>query len=279
MDNINIQMVDLKNQIPENKKWNWWSYTESFRFITVHSWKGCEWIWRSNCWVSGMQIHYWMRFRHRCASNCFNGNRDWAGWWNNNNSFTFVATTETIALLGAVPVYVDINEKTYNIDPGKIESKITPKTKAIIPVHLYGQPAEMDEIMAVAKKHNIKVIEDAAQAFGAVYKGKKVSGIGDIGTISFFPQQKSWRFRRCGNGYYKWWRACRKMKMISVHGSEKRYYHEVLGINSRLDSIQAAVLKVKLKYAEEYHEARIKAAGKYNERFKEYWSRRMLYLV
>ncbi len=183
--------------------------------------------------------------------------------------FTFVATTETIALLGGVPVYVDVDEKTYNIDVNKIEAKITPKTKAIMPVHLYGQPAEMDKIMELAKQYNIKVIEDAAQAFGAVYKNKKVSSIGDIGTISFFPSKNLGAFGDAGMVTTNDSELEKKMRIIAAHGSKRRYYHDILGINSRLDTIQAAVLNVKLKYLESYHDARIKAAGMYNERFKD----------
>lgn len=184
--------------------------------------------------------------------------------------FTFVATTETIALLDAVPVYVDIDEKTYNIDVNKIEEKITSKTKAIMPVHLYGQPAEMGKIMEIAKKHNLKVIEDSAQAFGAVYKDKKVCSIGDIGCISFFPSKNLGAFGDGGMITTNNDELAEKIKMIVNHGSKKKYYHEILGVNSRLDSIQAAILNVKLKYIEDYHCARIEAAGRYNERLKDY---------
>ncbi len=184
--------------------------------------------------------------------------------------FTFVATTETIALLGAVPVYVDINEKSYNIDVNKIEEKITSKTKAIIPVHLYGQPAEMDKIMKIAKAHNLKVIEDAAQALGSVYKGGKVCTIGDIGCISFFPSKNLGAFGDAGMISTNDEELALKMKMIVAHGSRKKYYHEVLGVNSRLDSIQAAILNVKLPHLDEYCEARVLSASKYNERFKEH---------
>lgn len=184
--------------------------------------------------------------------------------------FTFVATTETIALLGAVPVYVDIDEKTYNIDVNKIEEKITAKTKAIMPVHLYGQPAEMDKIQEVAKQYNIKVIEDSAQAFGATYKDKKVCSIGDIGCISFFPSKNLGAFGDGGMITTNDEGLAQKIRMIINHGSQKKYYHEILGVNSRLDSIQAAILKVKLKYIEDYHCARIEAAEKYNERLNGY---------
>lgn len=181
--------------------------------------------------------------------------------------FTFVATTETIALLGAIPVYADINEKSYNIDVSKIKEKISPKTKAIIPVHLYGQPADMESLMEIAKEYNLKVIEDAAQAFGAEYKGKKAGTIGDIGTISFFPSKNLGAFGDAGMVSTNDKNLADKMKMIVTHGSRKKYYHEIPGVNSRLDTIQAAILNVKLKYIEQYHSARISTANSYNDRF------------
>lgn len=180
--------------------------------------------------------------------------------------FTFVATAETIALLGAVPVYVDIDEKTYNIDSAKIEEKISSRTKAIIPVHLYGQSCEMDSIMAVAKKHNLFIIEDAAQAMGAEYNNTKLSTIGHIGCISFYPSKNLGAFGDAGMLTTNDDNLASKIRMIISHGSRKKYYHEVLGVNSRLDSLQAAILNVKLKYLDEYCDARRIAAGKYNER-------------
>ncbi len=182
--------------------------------------------------------------------------------------FTFVATTETIAILGAVPVYVDIEPNTFNIDVNKIEEKITPKTKAIIPVHLYGQPCDMDKIMEIAAKHNIKVIEDAAQALGAKYNGKMICTIGDIGCISFYPSKNLGAFGDAGMIVTNNDELAEKIRMIIAHGSKKKYYHEVLGVNSRLDSLQAAILDVKLKYLDEYCKARNEAAEMYNKKFK-----------
>ncbi len=181
--------------------------------------------------------------------------------------FTFVATTETIALIGAKPVYVDIDPATYNIDPAKIEAAITKKTKAIIPVHLYGQPCAMDEIIAVANKHGIPVIEDAAQAMGAEYHTLKVGGIGAFGAISFFPSKNLGAFGDAGMVVTNDPVLAEKARMIIVHGYKKKYYHEILGVNSRLDTLQAAILKVKLKYLEEWHEARRRAAHTYNRLF------------
>ncbi|MBI5474569.1 MAG: DegT/DnrJ/EryC1/StrS family aminotransferase [Ignavibacteriae bacterium] len=182
--------------------------------------------------------------------------------------FTFVATAETIALLGAKPVYVDIDPKTFNIDPSLIESAITPQTKAIIPVHLYGQAADMDPIMAVARKHDLKVIEDSAQGMGATYKGKKVCTFGDISCISYFPSKNLGAFGDAGMVVTNDAALAEKMRMIIVHGSKVRYYHEILGVNSRLDTLQAVILSVKLKYLDQWNAARRKAAATYNDMLK-----------
>jgi len=182
--------------------------------------------------------------------------------------FTFVATTETIALLGAKPVYVDIDPQTFNSNPALIEAAITKKTKAMIPVHLYGQSADMGPIMNIALKHNLPVIEDAAQAMGADYKGVKVGGIGLMGAISFFPSKNLGAFGDAGMVVTNDDAIAEKLRMIIVHGSKVRYKHEILGVNSRLDSIQAAVLKVKLPYLDQWRDARRAAARRYNELFK-----------
>jgi dTDP-4-amino-4,6-dideoxygalactose transaminase len=181
--------------------------------------------------------------------------------------FTFVATTETIVLLGAKPVYVDIDPKTFNIDSSKIEASITKRTKAILPVHLYGQPAEMGPILEVASKHGIPVIEDAAQAMGAEYEGRKVGGIGTLGCISFFPSKNLGAFGDAGMVVTNDGPLAEKVRMIIVHGSRKRYYHEIIGVNSRLDTLQAAILNVKLKHLEEWHQARRRAAQVYTTLF------------
>lgn len=182
--------------------------------------------------------------------------------------FTFVATTETIVLLGAKPVYVDIDPLTYNIDPAALEAAITTKTKAVLPVHLYGHPADMDPIMQIASKHGIAVIEDAAQAMGSEYKGRKVGGIGTLGCISFFPSKNLGAFGDAGMVVTNDDKLAEKVRVIIMHGSRKRYYHEMLGVNSRLDTLQAAILNVKLKYLDQWHEARRAAAHFYNKLFK-----------
>jgi dTDP-4-amino-4,6-dideoxygalactose transaminase len=180
-------------------------------------------------------------------------------------AFTFVATAETIALLGAKPVYVDIRDTDYNIDPKKIEAAITGKTKAILPVHLYGHPAPMDEIMAIAAKHNIPVIEDTAQAMGAEYNGIKVGTIGTFGCISFFPSKNLGAYGDGGMITTNDDRLAEKARMITNHGSRQRYYHSEIGVNSRLDTMQAAILRVKLKYLDGWNDKRRVAAARYTE--------------
>lgn len=176
--------------------------------------------------------------------------------------FTFFATAGSIARVGAKPVFVDILPDTYNIDPALIEAKITPKTKAIMPVHIFGQMADMDPIMAIAKKHNLFVIEDAAQAIGSEYKGKRAGSIGHIGCFSFFPSKN---LGACGDAGFVTTNdkdIHHKLTIMRVHGGEQRYYHKVIGGNFRIDAIQAAILLVKLPHLEEQHAQRI-ANGHY----------------
>ena len=183
--------------------------------------------------------------------------------------FSFVATTETIALLGAKPVYVDIDPQTFNIDPNKIEKAITKKTRAIVPVHLYGQPADMDAILDIAKRYNLRVIEDAAQAMGASYKDRKVCGLGDIGCISFFPSKNLGAFGDAGMVVSNDVELGERMRVISIHGSKTRYHHDMLGVNSRLDTLQAVILKVKLSHLDSWNDARRQFADTYDAMLKE----------
>jgi len=182
-------------------------------------------------------------------------------------SFTFVATAEAAALLGAVPVFCDIDPKTFNIDPAKIEDLISPKTKAIVPVHLFGQPADMDPILAIAKKHNLAVVEDNAQGVDASYKGQKTGGIGTIGTLSFFPSKNLGCYGDGGATLTNDEALYRRMKLVANHGSQRKYHNEIVGVNSRLDAMQAAVLRVKLKHLEAYTAARREAADRYDALF------------
>ncbi len=184
-------------------------------------------------------------------------------------SFTYVATTEVIALLRLQPVFVEVDPKTFNIDPVAIEKAITPKTKAIVPVHLYGQSADMAAIMDIAKKYNLFVVEDNAQAIGSHFifsdgSKKKTGTIGHIGTTSFFPSKNLGGYGDGGAMLTNDDQLAAKLRMIANHGQSKRYYHDLVGCNSRLDSLQAAVLNVKLKRLDEYIAARRKVADYYD---------------
>jgi dTDP-4-amino-4,6-dideoxygalactose transaminase len=170
--------------------------------------------------------------------------------------FTFFATAEVISLLSATPVFVDIVPETFNIDPRKIQEKMTKKTKAIIPVHLFGHPADMDPIIDVARKHNLKIIEDCAQAFGATYKGTKVGTLGDCGCFSFFPSKNLAGYGDGGMIITKDEDTAKHIRMLRDHGSAIKYHHTMLGYNSRLDEIQAAIIRVKLKKIDEFNRRR-----------------------
>ena len=184
-----------------------------------------------------------------------------------STAFTFVATSEAIGIVGAKPVFVDIDRDTFNIDPAKIEAAITPKTKAIIPVHLYGQPCDMDPIMDIAKRHNLFVIEDACQAIGAEYKGKKVGTIGDVGCFSFYPTKNLGAMGDGGLISVNSENLKNRIIALRNHGGAVRYYHDEIGVNSRLDEIQAAILRVKLPYIDKWNGLRREHAKMYNELF------------
>jgi len=181
---------------------------------------------------------------------------------------SFIATSEAITQTGARVVFVDIDPKTYNIDISQIESKITSKTKAIIPVHLYGQPVDMDAILAIAKRHRLKVIEDAAQAHGAMYKGRRVGSLGDVACFSFYPGKNLGAYGDAGAIVTDNDELAKKTRMFANHGRIDKYDHELEGINSRMDGLQAAILGVKLKYLKEWTEKRRKNARLYNELLK-----------
>lgn len=182
--------------------------------------------------------------------------------------FTFIATSETIAFLGAIPVFVDIDEKTYNIDSNKIEEKITSKTKAIIPVSLYGQPADMTKIQNIASKHNLKIIIDGAQSFGSTYNNITDSALGDISTTSFFPAKPLGCYGDGGAVFTSNETLANKIKSLRLHGQNKRYQHKYIGIGGRLDTIQAAILNVKLKYYSKDLALRQKVANTYTNTLK-----------
>ena len=188
-------------------------------------------------------------------------------------SFTYIATTEVMALLRLTPVFVEVDPKTFCIDPAAIEKAITPKTKAIVPVHLYGQAANMEEIMKIANAHNLAVIEDNAQAIGCHYTfsdgtSKKTGSIGTIGTTSFFPSKNLGGFGDGGAMMTNNDALADKLRMIANHGQTARYYHDMVGCNSRLDTIQAAVLEIKLGHLDEYINARRSVADYYDKAFE-----------
>lgn len=183
--------------------------------------------------------------------------------------FTFFATGEAISHYGAVPVFVDIDPNTFNMDVAKIEALITPKTKAIIPVHIYGHSVNMDPLMALAKKYNLKVLEDCAQSFGSEYNGVKTGAIGDAGAFSFFPSKNLGAFGDGGMLITNDDEIADTVRMLRVHGAKKKYHNEVVGVNSRLDEIQAAVLRVKLPHIDEWNEGRRAAAARYGEYLKD----------
>jgi len=178
---------------------------------------------------------------------------------------TFIATAEGVSNIGAKPVFVDIEPLFYHIDAARIEEKITPKTKAIVVVHLYGQPAEMDEIMRVARKRNLKVLEDTAQAVGATYKGQKVGSFGDVATFSFYPSKNLGAFGDAGAIVTSDKDVADTARLIANHGQAAKNRHTIIGRNSRLDGIQAVVLSVKLPHLESWLEARRYNAHRYNE--------------
>lgn len=178
---------------------------------------------------------------------------------------TFIATAEAISFCGARPVFIDVDEKTFNMDPSLIEGAITPKTKAIIPVHLFGQMADMDPIMEIARKHGLYVVEDAAQSHGAEYKGKKAGSIGDAGCFSFYPGKNLGAYGEAGAVVTGDAEVDRKVKMLRDHGQRKKYDHALIGWNSRMDGFQGAVLSVKLKHLSWWNRRRAENAKMYGD--------------
>lgn len=183
--------------------------------------------------------------------------------------FTYIATAETVALLGAKPVYVDVNPKTYNLDVEKLEAAITPRTKAIIPVSLYGQCADFDAINAIAAKYGIPVIEDAAQSFGATYKGRKSCNLSTVACTSFFPSKPLGCYGDGGAIFTNDDELAKVIRQIARHGQDKRYHHIRVGVNSRLDTLQAAILLPKLEILDDEMQARQRVAETYNQLFNQ----------
>ena len=182
--------------------------------------------------------------------------------------FTFIASASAIHYTGAKPVFVDIDPVTFTMDPAALEAAITPRTRAIVPVHLYGQMADMDPIMTIAKKHGLFVLEDAAQAHGAEYKGRRAGSIGDAAGFSFYPGKNMGAAGEGGMTVTQHAETNRKVRMLRDWGAERKYHHEMIGYNMRLEGIQGAVLRVKLKYIEKWTEMRRNAAARYDAMFK-----------
>ena len=178
---------------------------------------------------------------------------------------TFIATAEAISYCGAKPVFVDVDEKTYNMDPALLEAAITPRTKAVIPVHLFGQMADMDPIMEIARKRKLFVVEDASQAHGAEYKGRRAGSIGDAGCCSFYPGKNLGAYGEAGAVVTNDVELDRKVRMLRDHGQAKKHYHDLVGWNARMDGIQGAILSVKLRHLPTWNESRRRNAGIYDE--------------
>lgn len=178
---------------------------------------------------------------------------------------TFIATCEAVSFAGAKPVFVDIEDQTFTMNPALIEAAVTPRTKAIIPVHLYGQMADMDPIMEIARKHGLFVIEDAAQAHGAEYKGRRAGSIGDAGCYSFYPGKNLGAYGEAGAVVTNNDDLAARIRMFRDHGQRRKYYHSIIGWNSRMDGFQGAVLGIKLKHLPQWTEARRRNAALYNE--------------
>ncbi|MEK6233904.1 MAG: DegT/DnrJ/EryC1/StrS family aminotransferase [Planctomycetales bacterium] len=185
-------------------------------------------------------------------------------------SYTFFATAGAVWHAGATPIFAEIDPVTFNIDPEDLERKITPRTKAVIPVHLFGQTAEMEPIWRLAVKHRFAVVEDAAQAIGAEYRGRRTGVLGDIACFSFYPTKNLGAFGDGGMAVCNDPRLAEKLRLLRVHGMKPRYHHKIVGLNSRLSSIQAAVLSVKMRRLEEWTSKRIENAARYDSLFREY---------
>lgn len=182
-------------------------------------------------------------------------------------AFTFVATASTISMTGATPVFVDIDPRTYNLDPGLVEAAITAKTRAVLPVHLYGQPAHLAPLAELCRRHGLHLIEDAAQSFGAEYGGRKSGAYGDIGCFSFYPSKNLGAWGDGGMVVSDDDALAERLRVLANHGSRERYHHSVLGYNSRLDELQAAILRVKLRHLDDFNRRRRRHAHAYNQCF------------
>ena len=180
------------------------------------------------------------------------------------SAFTFIATGEAISYIGATPVYVDIQADSFNLDPDKIRAAVTDRTRAILPVHLFGQPADMDEIQSIAEEYGLLVIEDCAQSFGSRYQGKMTGSMGIVGSYSFFPSKNLGCYGDGGMITTNSDDVATQIRLLRNHGSSQQYHHDVIGYNSRLDELQAVILRIKLKYIDDYNQRRLEVAKTYN---------------
>lgn len=181
-------------------------------------------------------------------------------------AFTFIATAEAIRYIGATPVFVDIQPGSFNLDPAQVEAAIGERTRAILPVHLFGQPADMDEILTIAEAHGLMVIEDCAQSFGSRYRGRTTGTLGQAGAFSFFPSKNLGCYGDGGLITAADDAVAERIRMLRNHGSSQQYHHDVIGYNSRLDELQAVILRIKLRHVDEYNRKRLEVARAYNER-------------
>lgn len=179
--------------------------------------------------------------------------------------FTFFATAEAVSMVGATPVFVDIEPDTFNLDIAQVEARLTPRTKAVIPVHLFGHAVDMDPLLALAESHNLKILEDVAQAFGGEHRGRKLGTLGDVGAFSFFPTKNLGCYGDGGLVTTNDDQLAEQMRMLRAHGSKRKYFNEEIGYNSRLDEMQAAILRVKLPHIDSYNEGRRRVAAGYAE--------------
>ena len=186
------------------------------------------------------------------------------------SAYSFIATAEAIVAVGAIPVFVDINLDSYTLDPADLASTVTPRAKAIIPVHLYGHPCDMDRVFMVAKAHRLQVIEDCAQAIGARYQGQRVGSLGKAGALSFYPSKNLGAYGDAGMVVTNDPDVAAHIRLLRTHGSLERYHHQMLGTNSRLDELQAAILRVKLRHLDRWNDARRRNARLYDEAFRQH---------
>ena len=258
MVNLQAQYVDIKDEIEQG---------------LAETIKNCSFILGPNVQAFEKEVAEYLGVKHAigCASGtdalhlALKAEGITAGDEVITSAFTFIATAEAIKYVGAKPVFVDIDEKTFNITAENIEKAITPNTKAIMPVHLFGQPADLSKIKAICDKYNLKLIEDCAQSFGAKIKKKQTGSIGNASGYSFFPSKNLGAFGDGGLVVTNSDETAKMLKMLRNHGSDVRYYHDIIGYNSRLDDIQAVVLRVKLKHIDPYNNARRYAAHLYSD--------------